>query len=106
MARKLKRLRINEISCVDSGAGRGVRIVWFKRADGTDREIEMAAPASSIREITKMKRREAIEIAKRAVETGSEVPFTKRDLFGAIQRTADKQIDLPTPERRFAKFLE
>jgi hypothetical protein len=92
-------LTVLEVSAVDVAANGGARIVLMKR--------DPSPAAAPTQEVRKMKRREAIDVAKRAAETGSPVPFTKTDLFGAIQRTADKQFpDLPTPERRFAKFLE
>lgn len=103
MARKLRKLRINEVSAVDVGAGSGVRIILCKRADG---EIELPAPERETLTVD-VTRKEAIAIAKRAVETGEPVPFTKSALFDAIQRTAEKQFpDGRTPEIRFAKFLE
>jgi hypothetical protein len=99
MSRKLKKLRITEVSAVDVGARSGVRIIFCKRADGTTREIVLSAALPSSEEITKMDKPKAV--IKRAASHGD---VDQGVLMEAVQKRADKEVDLP--ERRFAKYCE
>ena len=52
------------------------------------------------------KARDVIEIAKRALASGGEIPFDRDQLFAAAQRRADKEITAPSAAQRFAKYAE
>jgi len=104
-ARKLKKLRISEVSAVDVGAGRGVRIILTKRADGSPRAIELPNKETPMTPI--LKRRDVIAVAKNFCETG-EIPvqIVKRDVFTAMTKGADKNRNPDeTSEQAFARYV-
>jgi hypothetical protein len=85
--KKLKRLRVREISVVDKGAAEGAFVVMVKHANG-------------MKEYRPMKSR---EVVKRAVDVGD---VTVPDLMRAVQKRADKEIEGPTEAIRFSRYVE
>jgi hypothetical protein len=90
--RILRGLKILEVSGVDAAASPGARIVLRKRL-GEQEQV-------------KMKTRKVVEIAKRCIASGTEIPFTADDLYTAMQKRANKTIDGPTAAVRFARYCE
>src|SRR5262249_40503601 len=99
MARRPKKLRVNEISVVDRGAGDGVRVLLVKRAaDGSPREIRLPAPAPTME--TKMTFK---SIVKRAIE---QKDLDQATLGAATTRKAVKAFPAAASEAiAFAKYI-
>jgi hypothetical protein len=85
MARRLKKLKILEVSACDRGAGEGTRILLMKRAN---KEADM----------------DMVVVAKR-VAAGEPTTLTKADSFIELQKRAeaDRQPG-ETPERAFSRY--
>jgi len=104
-ARKLKKLRISEVSAVDVGAGRGVRIILTKRADGSPRAIELPNKETPMTPI--LKHRDVIAVAKNFCETGYiSAEIEKRDVYAAMTKGAEKSREPnETSEQAFARYV-
>jgi hypothetical protein len=93
MARVLRNLRIDDVSSVDVGAGRGVKVVLTKRAPlqlyNEPREFDLGIVADAVeeylkREFSDKERQEAADSGA-ALPDGSYPIKTKEDLGNAIQ---------------------
>ena len=101
MSRKLKKLRVTEISAVTRGAGEGVRILLCKRADGSTRQITLPAAVPSSEEITKMNGSK--QIIKRAASHGD---IDQNSLMQAVQKRASREHpEAPTEAIAFSRYV-
>jgi hypothetical protein len=105
----LTRLRIDEVSAVDAGAGKGVKIMLMKRADGADDPVELSVQE---RARAKMEGRAALrdaeDIERRKREGGDENRnlyfnlltgrVTTAELYGGVDKSLRRDEDTPADE--------
>jgi hypothetical protein len=67
---------------------------------------ELPASPAPTQEARKMKSKEAVEVVKRAVETGEAIPFSRDDVYAIMQKRADREIDGRTAAIRFSRYAD